>query len=331
MKKKILALLMAASFGLVSCGQATTNESSNVSNDNSSNTNAQSEKKVVYTSFYPIYDLTKQIAGDKFEVKALSNLTTEAHDWEPSAKDIAKLDESELLITNGAGMESWVDAVKDSSKVEILDTTENVDKIARDNEEADHDHEDADHDHEEGEHHHHHHGKYDPHTWLAPENGKLQAKAICDKLSEIDPDNKSYYEDNYKVVEKDLDSIISEYKDKFENAKNDKFVVPHEAFGYLCREFNLEQIPLTGLLSTSEPDLKAMNDVIEEVKNNDINTIFYEEGGSDKSAKTIADEIGGKVDTLNTMEFVSDKQLEDEVHYQDILRDNLSHIYESLK
>ena len=304
------------------------------------------ESKVIYASFYPIYNLTKQIAGDKFEVKSFNSLTTESHDFEPSAKEIAELSKSQLIFINGAGMEDWKDDVNETIDISMIDTSESLDLIKadhdhEDSEDHDHDHEDAedhdhdhedaeDHDHEEGEHHHHHHGEFDPHTWLSPVNAKAQAKVIADKLSEIDPANKDYYQKNYEEIAKEFDEIINEYKEKFAKVENNKFIVPHEAFGYVARDFGLEQIPLASLTSTADPDAKVMKEVTDLAKKDAIKTVFFEKGGSDKAAKTIAEEIGADTLPLSTMEFASEEEIEKEVTIQEIIKENLENIYKSL-
>lgn len=314
-----------------------------------------SEENVIYASFFPIYNLAKQIAGDKFEVKSFTNLKTESHGFEPSAKEIAELSTSKLMFVNGAGMEEWEDAVKNTVDIDIVNTSEGIDLIKASEDDHDHDHEDADHDHdhedadhdhdhedadhdhdhdhedgEEGHEHHHHHGEFDPHTWLDPANGKVQAKAIADKLSEVDPANKDYYMANYEKIAKELDDIVAEYKDKFASVDNKKFIVPHQAFGYLAREFDLEQIPLNSLTSTGEADAKVLKEVSDLAKAEKIKTVFYEMGGSDKEAKTLADEIGAVAKPINTLEFATDEELSSNKTYQEMIKENLEAIYDSL-
>lgn len=329
-------------------------------------TDVQNEKKVVYTSIYPVYSLTEQIAGDKMEVQSFMDLTKEAHDWEPSEKDMAKLEKADLFIINGAGMEEWEKKVKDSTNVEILDLSQNIDKIKADEEhhedldhdddhhhddaghdddhhhddtdhDDDHHHDDADHEHDqhqedlEHEHHHHHHGEFDPHLWLSAKNLKVQAKDIFEKLTEMDPADKQYFEENYKKVDKNLDDILNEYTKKFENVKTDKFIVAHQAFGYVARDFNLEQIPLQSLTSTDDASLKRIKEVINLIRKENVNTVFYEKNGSDKSAKTLADETGVKIDSIDTVEFLTEKQLKDRVKIQDIIKENYEKIYSAIK
>ena len=247
MKKKILAIILV--FGIFVTGCAKNNEKSNINSSNSNQT-SQSEnkdKETIYASFYPIYNLTKQIAGDKFNVKSFTNLNTEVHDFEPSAKDMADLSKAKVLFLNGAGLESWQEKISESSKVEIVDTSKGINLIENthedekedvDNHEDNEKHEDSEkeeHEHEDGE-EGHHHGAYDPHIWLSPKNGIIQAKNIAEKLSDIDPENKDYYEKNFEKIKKEHEEIDKEYEKKLENKENKKFLVDHEAFSYLARD-----------------------------------------------------------------------------------------------
>lgn len=396
MKYKNLALVLALGLSLSACGQKEDNGDKTPANepkteesldeptkednkDESASSDDQAEETVVYTSFYPIYNLTKQIAGDKMEVKSFTNLKAESHGWEPSAKDIAELSNSKLMFINGAGMEEWEDSLEDSTDIELVDTSEGLDLIKANHEDHDHDHdhedeehdhdheheeehadheheeehtdheheeEHADHEHEEDDHEHeednheheeddhdheHNHGEFDPHTWLSPKNGLAQAKVIAEKLSQVDPANKDYYMDNYKKIEDELNAMIDEYSKKFEEVSNKNFLVNHKAFSYIARDFNLNQIALTSLTSTDDTDAKTLKEAAEKAKELNINTIFYEMAGSDKSAKTLADEIGAETKPLNTLELATDEDLDNNKTYQELIRYNLEEIYKSLE
>lgn len=346
MKKKILAMFLV--LGLFATGCTKNNDKAKL-NSNNSNEKSQvedSNKETIYASFYPIYNLTKQIAGDKFNVKSFTNLNTEVHDFEPSAKDMADLSNAKVLFLSGADLESWKDKVEKASKIEMVDTSKGIDLIkTEDEEDHDHEHEDSqedehedsekeeDHDHEDGEeeHHHHHHGLYDPHVWLSPKNGIIQAKNIADKLSEIDPENKDYYMGNFEKIKKELEEIDKNYGEKLKNKENKKFLVDHEAFSYLARDYGLEQIPLTSITSTNEADAKTMKDAIDYVKKEKISAIFYEKGGSDKNVKTLANELSLDAKAINTIEYASDDDLKNEKTYQEMIKENLELMESSLK
>ncbi|MCI5839959.1 MAG: zinc ABC transporter substrate-binding protein [Peptoniphilaceae bacterium] len=323
LKRKIAALALSLVFVAATVSQSfASSDADDIKSENS-------EKLTVYTSFFPIYDLTKQIEGDKVNVEAFMPLNQEPHDWEPSPDDVAKLSNANLLIVNGAGMEEWLDDLDKSIKVEIAEVNDEDDLILANKDEEEHDHEDEDesdkdHDHE------HEGGKYDPHTWLSPVEGVKMVEKISDALAKIDEKNKEYYEKNAKKIADELNNLTKEYKEKFKKTGTDMFIVPHTAFSYLSRDFNLKQVPLTGLLTNGEPDMDSMRKVIDVIKENKIKTAFFERGGSSKAAETIAAETGVDVKPIATMEFISDDEI-DNVHYQDIMKENLEMIYEAVK
>lgn len=319
MNYKKTILLLALSLSLTACGS----EVANINNQNTEITETKAgEQRIIYTSFYPIYNLTKQIAGDKFDVKSFSNLKTESHRWEPSAKDMKELANASIMFLNGAGMEEWAEDIDKALDINQVSTSDNLDLIEAS--EDDHDHDYAEDEHVND------HGDHDPHTWLSPINGKDQAKVIADKLSEIDPANKDYYISNYQKLSDELDSIVKEYKEKFDELDNRNFIVTHKAFSYLARDFDLNQIALTGIMSTDEANPDALKEAIEIARELGIYTIFYEMGGSDKQAKILAEEIGGKTQALNTLEFATDDELSNETTYQELMRANLEALYQSM-
>ncbi|WP_171253198.1 metal ABC transporter substrate-binding protein, partial [Acinetobacter baumannii] len=65
-------------------------------------------KLQIYTTLFPLYDFTRTIGGEHVNVNSLLPAGAEAHDYEPSAKDIGKVNEAKLLIYNGAGYETWI-------------------------------------------------------------------------------------------------------------------------------------------------------------------------------------------------------------------------------
>ncbi|MEG0855971.1 MAG: metal ABC transporter substrate-binding protein [Terrisporobacter sp.] len=284
-------------------------------NKNSSeNINNQGKIKI-YTSIYPLYDLTSKIGGDKVDVINLVPAGTEPHDWEISSSDIVNLEKADMLIYNGAGIESWSEKVIstiENKEIIFVKTSQGLDihKGHKDNKS---------------------HGHNDPHTWLSVENAKEEMENIKDALVKKDPNNADYYEKNYETYAKKFDNLDKKYEDTLNPIKNKSIIVAHEAFGYLCDEYDIKQVAIEGLTPDSEPDPAKMTEIIKFAKDNKISTIFFEELVSPKVAETIAKEVGAKTEVLNPLEGLSEESIKNGEDYFSVMEDNLQAIYDSLK
>ena len=120
------------------------------------------------------------------------------------------------------------------------------------------------------------------------------------------------------------------YKEELAKVSKRELVVAHEAFGYLCKAYDLEQMGIEGLSADDEPDPKQMSEVIDFAKKHKVKTIFFEELVSPKVAKTIAKETGASAKMLNPLEGLSDKKIKAGQDYFSVMKQNLSAIKEAL-
>ena len=277
----------------------------------------------VLTSFYPMYDFACKIGGDCIDVTNMVSSGTEPHDWEPSTNDLKNLEKADVFIYNGADMEPWADdlLVSRSDTLRVVEASENVELRTTDGEhEHAHEHEDAD----------HHHGDFDPHVWLDPENAKIEMEAIRDALCAADPENSTVFQSNYEKYAAELDALDAEFREKLAPLPNRTIVVAHEAFGYLCDAYGLTQVGIEGLSPDSEPDPGRMAEVIDFVREHSISTIFFEELVSPKVAEAIASETGAQAKMLSPLEGLSDEQAAAGADYFSVMHDNLAALMEAL-
>ncbi|MFR5265831.1 metal ABC transporter substrate-binding protein [Clostridium sp.] len=284
--------------------------------------NKEDNNKIeVMTSIYPIEEFAKIIGGNKVNVRTMVPDGAEPHDFEPKAKDIVKLNESDLFIYNGLQMENWVDKVIkniENKNLVIVNSSKNANVIANTEDEHEEGHEHVDH---SG----HNHGQEDPHIWLGLDEATKQCALIRDALVKIDPKNKSYYEGNYNNFATELKNLKEEYKEKF-NSKNKKdFITGHAAFAYLCRDFGLEQRSLEGVFGEGEVTPKQLKNLVEYCKVNNIKTVFMPETASEKLSQTLANEVGAKVVKISSLETNSSGK-----GYLDTMKSNLETIYENI-
>ncbi len=277
----------------------------------------------VLTSFYPMYDFACKIGGDCIDVTNMVPSGTEPHDWEPSTNDLKNLEKTDVFIYNGADMEPWADdlLVSRSDTLRVVEASENIELRTTDGEhEHAHEHEDAD----------HHHGDFDPHVWLDPENAKIEMEAIRDALCAADPENSTVFQSNYEKYAAELDALDAEFREKLAPLPNRTIVVAHEAFGYLCDAYGLTQVGIEGLSPDSEPDPGRMAEVIDFVREHSISTIFFEELVSPKVAEAIASETGAQAKMLSPLEGLSDEQAAAGADYFSVMHDNLAALMEAL-
>ena len=285
------------------------------------------ERLQVITTIYPVYDFATKVGGDSVNVTSIIPAGAEPHDWEPTPSDIIKIQEADVFIYNGAGMEFWVDSVLTSVSSESLIIVNASDTLTLRPASAsgeEHDESEADVEDE------HEHGAYDPHVWLDPLNAKEQMHVIMDAFVQADPDNKINYETNFQTYATAFDQLDKEYSDAITPLSDKNIVVAHEAYGYLCDRYGLSQIPIEGISADSEPDAARMADIIDFVNENKVRVIFSEELLSPRVAEAIASETGASTDVLNPIGGLTEKQLQDGEDYFSIMRKNLKALVRAL-
>ena len=86
----------------------------------------------------------------------------------------------------------------------------------------------------------------DPHVWLDPEKAKQEMKAILDGFVQADPEHAEYYRKNYETYAGQFDTLDENYREVLQQVKNKELITAHEAFGYLCHAYGLEQQGIRG-------------------------------------------------------------------------------------
>ncbi len=318
----LLCMILAASFS--ACG--------NSKDQDNTGQSGETEEGLVKVSvtFDAMKEFVKAVGKDKVEISTIIPAGMEPHDFEPKGQDLTELSKAKVFVYSGLGMEAWVEeAINAAGSGELItvEASKGADVIANpEYEEEEHeDEEDEDEEHEDEE-DGHGHGQYDPHIWLSLKGAQVQVKNIKDALVQADPSNKDYYEANCNDFITQLDNLYNEYYEKFQSAEKNSFVTGHAAFGYLCREFNLEQNSVEDTFAEGEPSAQQLTQLVEYCRDNNVTTIFAEEMASPDVSQTLANEVGAKVETIYTIE-----SNEDDKTYLERMEDNLSKIYESLR
>jgi len=285
----------------------------------------------VVTSFYPLYDFAKNIGGEHVNVINMIPAGIEPHDWTPKSRDIDNASKAQLFLYNGAGLEGWVDdflkGLDAGSKPVTVEVSKGIELIHGNPEEAE-GHEEG---HDEAASEQHDHGDYDPHTWVSPKSALIMAENIKNSLIEVDAAHKSDYEANYKVFADKLKQLDEKFASSIASAPRKEIVVSHQAFGYLCRDYGLTQMPIMGLSPDAEPRSQDIVNISKFVKDHDVKYIFFEELVSDTIAKTIAGETGAKTLVLNPIEGLTGEEEQKGEDYVSLMESNLQNLMKALQ
>ena len=309
--------LVGATALLAGCGAA-----------GSTTENTESDKLQVVTTFYPMYDFTKQVAQDDAEVSMLLEAGMEVHSFEPSSQMIAEIQDADVFIYNSPEMETWVPDVLasiDTSDMVVICASDAITLLEYEGEAHAHDHESE----EKGANAGHSH-TVDPHVWLDPVLAQTEVSTIAEGLAEADPDNSEDYLENAGIYNGKLNELDEAYRAAFEGTENRTFVTQHAAFAYLAARYDLNQISVTGLNAEVEPSAAALATLSDYVKANNISHIYFENNASSQTAETLAEEVGVELAVLSPLEGITEEDQKKGSDYISVMLDNLEALKKSI-
>ena len=263
-------------------------------------------KNTIYTSFYPVYEFTKRIVGDKYKVENLTPAGVEPHDFEISARQVANLYDCKALFVNGLNLEHWYNSISNKVGNKTCVVSEGITTRKENN-------------------------IVDPHIWLNPLYAIKEMENITSYMISIDPENSGYYQSNYEIAAKEFSELDAENLVKVASFTNKNILVNHAAFGYLCDRYGLNQIAVSGLEPEQEPGPQTITEIMEKVEDYNINTIFTEELASSEVSDAIAKQCGIRTDVLNPLEGLTQEQINNGENYVTIMRDNFERLERACK
>ena len=273
-----------------------------------------SDKIRVLASFFPYYEFTRNVAGDRAIVGQYLPDGTEAHDWEPRAGEILMLGGTDVFVYNGLGIEPYVSGIIESGEFDdtlFVKASEGINLLVAGD--------DGDH----AENDEHRLGDFDPHVWLDPILVKQQVNNIRDGLALADPDNESYYFQNAADYNAKLDSLDAKIQDGLTDCMQDTIVPFHTAFAYFGDRYGVKITPLGGQAPNAEASAADIAEFIDFVRDNDIKVVFSEDLVDPRLAETIAVEAGAETLVLSPIEALTPEEASAGVTYLDKMEKNL--------
>ncbi len=273
----------------------------------------ETNKITVVTTLIPLYDFAKNIGGERANVSLLLPPGIESHAFAPKPSDIAKISKSDIFIYTGKFMEPWAEDVLGgvtNQNLLVVDGSLGVTLIPvafhADNEPA---------------------GSPDPHFWLDFGNAKIMVENIAQAFLKKDPANAAYYEERANQYKIALTNLDNEFRTNLTKCKNKEIVYGgHYAFGYLARAYDLNYLAAQGLAPDAEPTAQDLAKLVDQIRNQNIKYVFYEELTSPKIAETLAGETGAKMLFLSAAHNISKKDFQNNVTFLKIMEDDLKNL-----
>lgn len=277
----------------------------------------QKEKSVdklqVITTLFPLYDMAKNIGGEKADVSQLLPPGVEAHSFEPKPSDIVRINEADIFIYTGKFMEPWVEDILKSvnnKNLIVVDSSRGVKMIPG-----------IFHDEDEPA------GSPDPHIWLDFDNAQTMVDNIANAFMIKDSNNSEFYQNNTKEYKNKLIASDNNYRNTFEKCRRKTIIYGgHYAFGYLADRYGLKYSAAQGVSPDAEPTAKDLVNLVDQINKGQIKYLFYEELASPKIAETIAGETKAKLLLLNAAHNLAKDQFEAGVSFFNILDSNLENL-----
>lgn len=283
----------------------------------------QEKEVLIVTSFYPLFELSSTIGGERVEVVNLTPPGVDPHDFEPSLKDLSRAESADIFIYNGGGLDPWAERKEgelSEKGVLVLNMSSYFHLL-----DGYHHHEEEDEQHNDEDHH-----VKDPHFWLDPLMISEIEKIILSSLIQVDPLGEDYYRENSKKTTALIEELHNRYKVGLGDCRLKSVVISHASLGYLAKRYNFEMISISGISPLEEPSPAKLAEITKVVKNKGIKHIFFETTIPTTLAETIAKETGAETLTFNPIASPTKKELDEGDNYFSLMRENLEKLRTAL-
>jgi ABC-type Zn uptake system ZnuABC Zn-binding protein ZnuA len=224
-------------------------------------------------------DIAQNVVGDRSEVEALIPIGVDPHGFEPTPGDVTKVANADVLITNGAGLETSLDRLLENvgGEHQVIEASAGLAGRLG------------------------HEGEVDPHFWLDPNNVVQYVENIREGLIRADPEGAETYTANadaYIARLKELDSWIAAQVEQIP-AERRLLVTNHESLGYFADRYGFRIVGtiLPSVSTGSSPSAQQIAALVEQIRAADVAAIFLETGANSQLAQQIAQETGVRVVT----------------------------------
>ena len=243
------------------------------------------ERLTVFVSILPQSWFVERIGGRDVEVLFLVGPGDSPATFEPAPRDLARLDDADLLLTIGVPLERMLlPRLRDQRYgLAVVDMAAGIARREVAPEEA------------------HGHGAEtkDPHVWLDPHRAEALARNTRDALARLRPGSAGRYDENLRSVLEDLRAADRRLRERLAPCEGATVLVFHPAFGYFTDRYGLRQLAIQA--GGLEPGPRHLARTIERARKLGLRTVFAQPQAPSASVKTVAEAVGGKAEVLDPL------------------------------
>ncbi len=222
-----------------------------------------------------------EVGGDDIQLTVLLSPGAEAHDFEITPPAAAAIEDADLILESGAGLETWLhDALTTIGREDrVRDMSTGVDLRAPE------DPADAE--------------EVDPHWWLSAPNAIAMVEHVRDALIAARPDLADGFTSRAAAYVARLEATDVEIRRLMDEIPEERrgIVTNHDALGYFLAEYGLHFVGsiFPSLDVTSEPNPAQLAALADTIRSEGVTAIFSESAVNPRLAQAIADETGARV------------------------------------
>ena len=282
---------------------------------------ASQEPLSIVCTIFPAYDFARQLAGDTAQVTLLLPPGGDCHSYEPSPRDIIRIQEADLFLYGGGESDHWVEEILSSMGDDAPRAFRLTDCVTLLAEEA-----------TESMEAHHEEAEMDEHVWTSPKNAMRIVKDLSAALCEIAPENADAYGAALAGYLGELEALDAAFEETVAQGKRDLIVFGDRfPFRYFAHDYHLRyDAAFPGCSEDSEPSVRTVISLVETVRAEQVPVIFYIEFSSRKTADIRAEETGAKELLFHSCHNVSSEELEAGATYLSLMWNNVSALKEAL-
>ncbi len=224
----------------------------------------------VAVSVFPLYDIARNISGDRGSAFYVIPAGADPHTFEPRPSVARDLQNTTLFIGVAREFDGWIERYLPASSARsyLIDTRRGAPEP-------------------------------NPHIWLSVKKAREIAEAMAKQMSAVDPVNSRYYRDNLRAYEEQLNALDKSIAALFLNTTRKYFIQWHEAWNYFAADYGLTIAATVQREGSEKASVRSMKEIVDRARRDNITAIVVSLSSEDRTARVLAGEIGGTIVRLD--------------------------------